>query len=83
MMARDKNILSLMKNDNKIHSKDLLHLAYALYSHCHTFVTCDNGFKLLKKVRPIEHIIQYYKLKKVIIISDDLSSILDTIDFSI
>lgn len=83
LLSRNHNILSLKSNDHKIDSKDLLHLSYALYSKCHSLITCDKGFKFLKNVRPIKEIFQYYKLKKIIVIKEDLSGISQEFDFSI
>ena len=83
LAARECKILSLKQRDKKINSKDLLHLSYALCSDCHTFITCDNGFVLLKGKENIKKIISSYKLKKIIIIDTKLKKIIKKIDFSI
>ncbi len=79
-IARTNDILTTRKKKNKIHSKDLLHLAYALIFECHSFLTCDQGFKILKKIDSIRRIMNQKKLKKIIIFADDLSKIIYNID---
>jgi len=73
--SKENNILSIKKNDKKINSKDLLHMSYALYYHTDTFITCDNGFELLKKVDPIKRILTQYKLKSILIIDEKFEKI--------
>lgn len=82
MNARTNNILSFKKNDKKINSKDLLHLAYALYFHSHTFITCDQGLKLLMDVEVIRRMLSQYKLKRIIIFKEDMTEIIKKLDFS-
>jgi len=79
--ARENNILSIKKNDGKINSKDLLHLAYALYFHTNIFITCDKGFELLKQIEIIKRILIQYKLKEIIILDEKLNSIYNRITF--
>jgi len=73
--AKENDILSLSKNDSKIHSKDLLHLAYALYFRTNTFITCDKGFTLLLNVDIIKRLLSQYKLKEIIIFDENLTKI--------
>jgi len=80
--AHENDILNLKKNDNKIHSKDLLHLAYALSVNCHTLITCDEGFNLLKDVDIIKRLLSQYKLNELIILNQQLTKIEYKIDFS-
>jgi hypothetical protein len=80
--ARENNILHLKKDDKKIHSKDLLHIAYALSTKCQTFITCDQGFRLLKDVDIIKSLLSQYKLHELVILNQRLSKIEYKIDFS-
>jgi len=73
--AKNNQILSYKKNDKKINSKDLLHLAYALFFKCHAVITCDKGFTLLKDVEIIKRMLYQYKLKEIIIIDTELTKI--------
>jgi predicted nucleic acid-binding protein len=82
MAARENSILSVKTNDNKIDSKDLLHLAYALYFNSHSFITCDRGFKLIMDVEVIRRMLPQYKLKKIVILKEDLTEIIEKLDFS-
>jgi len=82
MTARENSILSFKTNDKKIDSKDLLHLAYALYFNSHSFITCDQGFKLIMDVEITRRMLSRYKLKKIIILKEDLTEIIENLDFS-
>jgi hypothetical protein len=79
--SRESNILSIKKNDKKINSKDLLHMSYPLYFHTDTFITCDNGFELLKQVNPIKRMLMQYNLKEIIILDEKLKKINKKITF--
>jgi len=79
--ARDSNILSLKKHDKKIHSKDLLHLSYALVSECDTLITCDNGFALLTEKREIKDIINTFKIRTIVILDVKLEKVVQKLDF--
>jgi len=79
--SRENNILSIKKNDKKINSKDLLHMSYALYFHTDTFITCDNGFELLKQIDPIKRMLMQYNLKEIIILDERLKKINKKITF--
>lgn len=80
--ARESDILHLKKKDKKIHSKDLLHVAYALSANCQTLITCDEGFRLLKDVDIIKRLLSEYKLHEVVILNQPLTKIECKIDFS-
>jgi len=79
--SRENNILSIKKKDKKINSKDLLHMSYALYFHSDTFITCDNGFELLKNVDTIKRILIQYKLKEIVILDEKFKKITKRITF--
>ncbi len=81
LSSRENNILSTKKNDKKINSKDLLHLSYALYFNSNTFITCDNGFELLKDVNTIKRILIQYKLKEIVILDEIFEKIIKKITF--
>ena len=74
-LAKNNDILYLKKGDNKLNSKDLLHLAYALISRCNIFLTSDNDYLLVSNVERIVKILQYYKMEKIVILANDLKSI--------
>jgi len=76
MLARDKDILALKQNDKKrIDPMDLLHFSYALKTGCELFLTMDNDFKFLEKKKDIQSVIKSHKLKRIIVVSDDLTEI--------
>lgn len=80
--ARNNDILSLKPRDKKIHSKDLLHLSYALNTRCNMIITCDGGFSLLKEIREIKDMISFFKLKRILILDGHIKKINEKIDFS-
>lgn len=75
LLARDKNILNLKQNDEKLDSKDLLHLSYALVSKCNIFITSDKKFELLNKIVETKKILLSLNLSRIIIVKDNLSDI--------
>ena len=82
LLAREKNILALKQNDRKrIDPMDLLHFSYALKTDCDVFLTMDSDFELLKKKKDIRDVIEPHKLKRIIVVSDDLMDIKNKVIF--
>ena len=81
LLARELDIISLTNEEKKIHSKDLLHLAYALISESDILITTDSKFECLENYERIKEIIKSYKLRRIIIADSKFEKIKKNIYF--